>query len=243
MIKGMIHYCCLTDPGHLREVNQDSFICRYAIHNSGVQSERVQGSVLRGNQTVLAVFDGMGGIDKGEIAAELAAKELIHFDSHNDPIQALKDYCSTANRRIVDYSDMYVLNMGTTAAILMFDEKAVYLCNIGDTRIYRYSEEHLEQISKDHIVQDNSGNKPCLSQNLGIPEGLLTIDPYISKFDYSASDRYLICTDGLTDMVSESVIERIMRNSSLSEAGEKLIAEALKNGGIDNVTVLICEIE
>lgn len=242
-MKYEISYICLSDQGRLRHVNQDNYVCFNTMKNSIDQSATAKGTVINGTRTVFAVFDGMGGEEKGEVAAELAAKALLGFDSKNKPVEALSVYCDKANRMIADYAEEHSIITGTTAAIILFDLDEIYICNIGDTRIYRCSKGKLKQISKDHVMPGPYDMKSALSQNLGIDESIMTIEPYFAKGRYSSLDRFLICSDGLTDMVSEADIESVLKSKPLEEAAKTLMNMALEHGGIDNITILICEIK
>ena len=242
-MKYEISYVCMSDQGRLRHMNQDNYVCLNSMKNPADQSASVKGMAKNGPQTIFAVFDGMGGEEKGEIAAELAAKALLGFDSKNMPVEALPSYCDKANRMIADYAEEHGIVTGTTAAIILFDLDEIYICNIGDTRIYRCSKGKLKQISKDHVMPGFYGMKPYLSQNLGIDESVMIIEPYYAKGKYKPKDRFLICSDGLTDMVAESDIENVLKRKPLEEAAQTLMNMALDHGGIDNITILICEIK
>ena len=132
--------------------------------------------------------------------------------------------------------------MGTTAAILKFAKDRIYLCNIGDSKIFRFSKGTLQQLSFDHVCPSESQEKPPLSQNLGIPESETVISPYIATADYQVGDLYLICSDGLTDMVTLSEIEDLFI-SEKEHAAEPLLRLALENGGRDNITLILLHVK
>ena len=186
----------------------------------------------------------MGGECHGEIASYLASKRAASLDTYSDnPIEDLLRLCKDANDDICRYAlENQIPSMGTTAAILLFDKRRIHLCNIGDSKIFRCSEDGLEQISEDHLGVAAFGLKPPLSQNLGIPESELVIAPYTTSGYYNVGDKYLICSDGLTDMVPPETIRRILHNNPPNRAVEALTEEALKNGGKDNITIVVVEI-
>ena len=96
----------------------------------------------------------------------------------------------------------------------------------------------------DHVTVAAFGVKPPLSQNLGIQPTELVIDPYFARGPYNDGDIYLICSDGLTDMVTSEEISKILTSAEvLNNAIEKLLEKALTNGGRDNVTIVLCKIE
>jgi protein phosphatase len=133
--------------------------------------------------------------------------------------------------------------MGTTAAILLFSEKKIILCNIGDSKVFRISNRRIKQLSVDHIAAAAYGVKPPLSQHLGIPPAEMIIEPYLAQGKYNNRDVYLICSDGLTDMVMEEKILQIISELPFDEASNKLLEQALRNGGKDNITIILCKIE
>ena len=95
----------------------------------------------------------------------------------------------------------------------------------------------------DHIAVAAFGVKPPLSQNLGIPPDELVIDPYFARGSYNDGDIYLICSDGLTDMVSADGITEVLVSTPIEDAITKLLDKALANGGKDNTTIILCKIE
>lgn len=242
-----IDFSCVSHTGNRRSMNQDNFICdgRYMKPENGVEPFSLNGSVKPEDGPVLfGVFDGMGGEECGEIASYLAAYTASKWSFGADLIEDLARYCRQANEEICRYTQEHVVDsMGTTAAVLAFDREEIVLCNIGDSRIYRLSKGRMEQISQDHVSISPYGTKPPLSQNLGIPPEELEIEPYLARGEYHGGDRYLICSDGLTDMLSEEEIQTILEHAAPNEAAQALLESALARGGKDNVTILVCQIE
>ena len=149
------------------------------------------------------------------------------------------------NDNITSYAKQKLVEcVGTTAAMIMFGEKDIYACNIGDSKIYHYDNKKLTQISKDHVVDIFKDRKPPLSQFLGIPEIEFMIEPYITHGLYNNDDYYLICSDGLTDMLTEDEIKNILsKNKDVRLCVDILLENALANGGIDNITIILCQIK
>ena len=194
--------------------------------------------------SVFGVFDGMGGEECGEIASYIASKAASSIVIGKEATADLSQFCQKANNDICDYATLHeVSSMGTTAAILAFTEKEVVLCNIGDSKIFRLCNGTLEQISMDHVAVAAFGVKPPLSQNLGIPPNELVIDPYLARGPYNDGDIYMICSDGLTDMVSVDEITEVLISKPSEEAITLLLEKALANGGKDNITIILCKIE
>lgn len=241
-----IHYSCLSHIGNVRSINQDNFICdgRYMNMDEMPIEFPLCGTKTSKDILVLGIFDGMGGEECGEIASYIASKAASDIEIGKDAIADLSQFCCKANNDICDYATMHKIStMGTTAAMLVFTEKEVVLCNIGDSKIFRLCNGMLEQISMDHVAVAAFGVKPPLSQNLGIPPNELVIDPYFARGLYNNGDVYLICSDGLTDMVSIEEITEVLVSTPVEEAITQLLDKALANGGKDNTTIILCKIE
>ena len=240
-----VYYSCISHIGKLRSINQDNLFCdgKYFRPDDAASIVPLSGSLPCSQPFLIGVFDGMGGEERGELASWIAAKCAAETAVSTQPLDDLKQYCKIANAQICDYAaENGISAMGTTAAILAFTGKEITLCNIGDTKIFRFASQKLEQISVDHYAFAAHGRKPPLSQNLGIPASELVIDPYFAKGPCHNGDVYLICSDGLTDMVSEEAIAQLLCETAFDAAAEKLLATALQNGGKDNVTVILCRI-
>lgn len=237
----VIEYFCRTHIGKYRRMNQDNYCCesKYSEDETLTQG-RQDGVVTNLDNKAFGIFDGMGGEEKGEVASYIAAKIISEYLFNQKPELSLLEYCQSANAKICSYMDEnQVQSMGTTAAILLFHKRKVHLCNIGDSKIYRLSEGTLEQISTDHIALGLPGMKPPLSQHLGIHPEELCISPYVASGEYEDGDIYLICSDGLTDMVSEEKIRTILQESKKEEVADLLVQQALDNGGKDNITIIV----
>ncbi len=240
-----VKYLCTSHIGRCRKINQDNYVCQGRFAELEDKSKYpLTGSFPAVHSELMGVFDGMGGEMCGEAAAYIAAKEAAQIKIASSPSETLYKFCQKANDMICDYADEnQIASMGTTAAILAFDRNGITLCNIGDSKIFRYSNGKLKQISKDHLVGSVYGTKPQLFQNLGIPTAEMIIEPYFACGKYHEGDIYLICSDGLTDMLSNETIVEILRENSFDETSHLLLEKALENGGRDNITFIICKIE
>lgn len=241
-----IVYSCISHIGNVRKINQDNFICNgtYMETEDPEIGFPINGMVSTKGLTLFGIFDGMGGEECGEIASYISAKEASTIPIKKDGVLTLTDYCKQANTKICEYAENNdVLAMGTTAAMLLCSKDKITLCNIGDSKVFRFANGELEQISKDHVVISAFGTKPPLSQNLGIPPEQLLIEPYLSQGRYKNGDKYLICSDGLTDMLSLEEIKELLDSQSVEDITENLVNKALDNGGKDNVTVILLEIK
>lgn len=241
-----IIYSCVSHVGSVRSINQDNIICNglYMETNDEHTKFPLCGVKSSKDPSVFGVFDGMGGEERGEIASYIAAKNAAALGIGKDAVADLSKFCNKTNTDICDYaSENEVSAMGTTAAMLVFTDRGITLCNIGDSRIFRFCDGVLEQISTDHITTAAFGVKPPLSQNLGIPPTEMIIEPYFVQGLYNDGDIYLICSDGLTDMVTTDDIAATLASKSIGEACTELLKKALANGGRDNTTIILCKIE
>lgn len=237
-----IQYYGVSHIGLCRKVNQDNLICEKIIlpcRNNGT-GEMLSGIANPGRETVFGVFDGMGGEEKGEVAAYIAAEHMRTFSQWKKDGSDLIDFCRQANGEICQYTKQHGLtSMGTTAVLLKFDTKGIRLCNIGDSKAYVMSGQEFRQISQDHVWMPEIYPKPPLSQNLGIPEDELLIEPYTDSLDYKDKDIYLLCSDGLSDMVNVQNMKEILTSRAGPDAVKTLLEEALNHGGKDNITFLL----
>ena len=247
-----IEYAYTCHIGKIRNNNEDNFWCcgdSLEAQNQGMSHIR-SGRMKQSEYPLLAVFDGMGGESCGEMAAFLAAESCgEHYKTtkeaiRQEPEDFLKDLCETMNQAICDYGrENRISSMGTTAALLAFAEEAVYSCNLGDSRIYRSDNEKFYQISEDHVLGRSLFGKAPLTQYLGMEEENLQLEPSISRQEIKPGDRFLLCSDGITDMLSDGEIADILsRDIPVEDTVEILVDRALKKGGRDNITVVLCEI-
>ena len=247
-----IEYAYTCHIGKIRNNNEDNFWCcgdSLEAQNQGMSHIR-SGYMKQSEYPLLAVFDGMGGGEYGEIASYIAAEACgQHFKTakdgiRNDPEEFLNEICESMNQAICDYGRTNKINsMGTTAALLAFAEDAVYSCNLGDSRIYKSDREKFYQISQDHVLGRSLFGKAPLTQYLGMEEENLQLEPSISRQEIKIGDRFLLCSDGITDMLSDGEIADILsRDIPVAKTVEILVDRALKKGGRDNITVVLCEI-
>lgn len=247
-----IEYAYTCHIGKIRNNNEDNFWCcgdSLEAQNQGMSHIR-SGRMKQSEYPLLAVFDGMGGESCGEMAAFLATESCgMHYKTAKEGIQEdpegfLNELCETMNQAICDYGQTNKINsMGTTAALLAFGKDAVYSCNLGDSRIYRSDTEKFYQISEDHVWRRSLFGKAPLTQYLGMAEENMQLEPSITRQDIKTGDRFLLCSDGITDMLSDGEIADILsRDIPVEATVEILVDRALKKGGRDNITVVLCEI-
>lgn len=249
-----IEASCSCSIGRVRQNNEDNIYFNGKIldtDNEGL-SNAISMSKKMTHRICFAIFDGMGGEEDGEIASFTAANQLS-IDINTEEMSR-KTIFNFLNKSVLNMNDSICKeaqnrnsnHMGTTVALLLFICNNVYVCNVGDSRIYRLQDNLLTQLSYDHVeklpknIELERKRKPRLTQNLGISPEELQIEPYINRFDTQEGDKYLICSDGITDMLSNAEIFTIMSNTkSVKRCSNKLVAAALKNGGRDNATAIV----
>lgn len=233
------HFTGLTDVGLVRSANQDS----YYFDPEG---------------RFFIVADGMGGHAGGEQASRIAAETICeylesHWKSSDKSESLLRTALKEANQAIlidqVEHPERQ--DMGTTAVIVAFRQKQVWRGHVGDSRLYRFGNETLEQLTEDQtwvgkamkagdITEEQAKVHPwrhVLSQCLGRKD-LYQIE--VAEIELQPGDRLLLCSDGLTEEVPDEQIQSIMTEGETPEkTAATLVETAKENGGSDNVTVII----
>ncbi len=234
-----LRYAVRSDVGLLREGNEDS---AYA------------------GPHLLAVADGMGGYEAGEVASAAVISTVAPLDQKPMPeselIDALAGAVATAKqtlRRIVD-SDPAVGSMGTTLTAMLWAGGSAAICHIGDSRAYLVRDGDLYQITRDHtfvqalidqgrIQPEEAATHPQRSLLLRALDGRTDADPDLSMLDAQAGDRYLICSDGLPVAVSdEQILQALVAVAEPADAVLALIDLAIRGGAPDNVTCIVADV-
>ena len=193
----------------------------------------------------------MGGENFGEMAAFAAARQLQKAERKLANFFAPKEknlekLIQQLNAAVVNaQKEMCTERMGTTMVSLCFSGSFVYVCNVGVSRAYRLRDGALVQLSIDHVEKrpGRENKKAPLTQHLGFGNEDIQIEPYIAKEQIKQGDLYLLCSDGLTDMLTNFEISDIMLNCADAESCvEALIQSALDHGGRDNITVIVCRL-
>ena len=223
----------LSDVGRQREANEDSYVLA---------------------DPVFVVADGMGGAQAGEVASRTAAEVFQEtHDGGGTPEEQLSRLTREANRRIHDLSrrDATRRGMGTTLTAAMLTEGGVSVGHVGDSRAYLLREGALTQLTHDHSLvaelqrsgqltaeaAEHHPQKSIITRALG-PESDVDVDAHTHAA--RDGDVYLLCSDGLTGMISDDEVEAILRGAqTLREAAETLVRAANQSGGRDNITVVL----
>lgn len=246
---------CGCSTGRTRKNNEDNFYFNGHIlneRNNGLDTvASMECSKIEG--TCFCVFDGMGGEEYGELASFAAASTLKanmrEFDGNTQISNSwLENLCEAMNDAVCARAEeLSSRSMGTTMAMLCFSSDKVHACNIGDSRIYLLRDHKLFMLSEEHVEVRPPGSrkrKPGLTQYLGVFKDELLLEPYIAVCEIQENDVYLICSDGLTDMLTGDEIYSCMKQrNSAKRTVDHLISQANRNGGHDNITALIVKIQ
>jgi protein phosphatase len=223
-----------TDIGRVREGNEDSYLLE---------------------DPIFAVADGMGGHRGGEVASRIAVETLERLFREGGT--ALAEQVQEANRAVFERSttDRSVAGMGTTLTVAIVQGESIRLAHVGDSRAYLLRDGELRMLTEDHtlvhrmvkegeISQREAERHPqrsVLTRALGV-EGSVQVDQ--ATVDVLAGDRVMLCTDGLTSMIGEEAIARILTSEpDPQRAAELLVRAANQAGGADNTTVVLLDFE
>lgn len=249
-----LEFASCTDPGMVRSHNEDS-----------IAADPARGLVV--------LADGMGGYNAGEVASGMATTVLSAEMQHalqlhwplcrelgvSEPLahRIFADQIAKANTSIYQaaQSQPQYAGMGTTLVAAMFYDNRITVAHIGDSRLYRLRAEQLEQLTRDHsLLQEQidsgmiSAEQARFSQNKNLVTRALGIDPMVEaevhSYDVQIGDIYLLCSDGLNDMVSDEDMGMTLQtlSANLRLAAQQLVQMANDNGGRDNVSVVLARV-
>lgn len=253
-LTGVLEVVRLSDVGCHRDHNEDAVASDIEIG-------------------LLVLADGMGGYKAGEVASEIATLTMLAemketmsgFDpGQTDPVTGMQaesllliDAAAKANASIfsVSESQPQCAGMGTTLVTALFTNNKVLVGHIGDSRLYRLRGERLEQLTEDHSLlqeQLSSGlitpEQAKMSNNKNLVTRAVGIDPEVElelhEYDVETGDIYLLCSDGLTDLVEDDDIQATLigLGSNLQLAASQLVQMANDNGGKDNISIILAKV-
>jgi protein phosphatase len=253
-LSGALEIASCTDPGMVRSHNEDS-----------IASD--------GDKGVVVLADGMGGYNAGEVASGMATTVIItelqqllekkvpyETDVQSGQViahQLLREQIAKANTSIyqASQSQPQYAGMGTTLVVALFYDNKMTVAHIGDSRLYRLRGDEFKQVTRDHSLlqeQIDSGvitlQQAKQSQNKNLVTRALGIDPIVDAeihdYDTQPGDIYLLCSDGLCDMVSDEDIGLALQtlSSNLKLCAQHLVQSANDNGGRDNVSVILVRV-
>jgi protein phosphatase len=236
----VVHYtaAALTDRGRKRPSNEDAF--GYSVEHG-----------------VYVVCDGMGGAAAGEVASSLAVAEVMQLLTHRPganplPVDA-EQAVAAANEAIFSRSQRSekLSGMGTTLVALLAEERHAWMLNVGDSRGYRLRNSKLEQITLDHSLVEEQMRLGQMSEEEALRSPLKNVitralgtqslvTPDVFEIETEPGDLFLLCTDGLTREISDSLLESLLRlDLPLEGLCSRLVAAANQAGGHDNITCLL----
>ncbi len=236
MLRVAEHYAG-SDTGRQRRANEDSLLARSPL---------------------FVIADGMGGAQAGEVASRLAVESFQSgLPDSAEPEPALAELAQIANARIheLSHASPEHAGMGTTLTAVYVTEEDVAIAHVGDSRAYCLRDGELLRLTDDHSLVDEllrqgkltpeeaveHPQRSVITRALG-PEGIVEVDT--RSFRARPGDVYLLCSDGLTTMISEQEVAAILlAHPRLHDAGEALIAAANEAGGRDNITVVLIRLE
>lgn len=233
----------ITDIGLRRSMNQD-----------GMYTSEIPVGNL---PNLFLVADGMGGHNAGEYASNYALETIVKVAEHSSETEVtaiLKDAIMQANGALIEKAreDISMKGMGTTIVAGVIADHRLYVANVGDSRLYIVNQE-IRQITRDHSLVEEMvrlgeldketarehPDKNIITRAVGaVPE--IQIDFF--ETGLKDSDEILMCSDGLTNMIEDEEIRRIMKSQrDIAEQAEKLVETANANGGKDNITVVVIQ--
>jgi PPM family protein phosphatase len=233
-----------TDPGRERAENQDYF---------GAYEDTPYGDLW-------IVCDGMGGAAGGRIASVIAVeavREVMMTPGQKDEVSALLAAVASANEKVFRraQADPTLEGMGTTLVALLLHRGKAFVAHVGDSRAYLIRDGSLQQVTRDHtmvqemlddgvLTREQARTHPdghIITRSVGIAP-LVKVDVDLSDSEVAPEDRWILCTDGLTGMVSDEVIRSIAGDLSPSRACRTMVTLANEAGGPDNITVQVVEV-
>lgn len=257
----LVQTAVVNHKGLVRGNNEDNFY----LDGSYMHREKMdEGAYVTGSSKeryqLYAVCDGMGGADCGEEASFSAVTQLAEHKKDYARLTDEEQLTQTLrgmSENVYDEAVSRGQKSGTTIAMVLVDGSRVHIANVGDSRIYRLQKGMLSQVSVDHskvqrlismglITPEQARthkDRHVINQFLGMPRDV-KISPHIDSSEkLRKDDIYLLCSDGLTDMVEDEQIEAILKEGKEpGETAQKLVKTALKNGGRDNVTVMVLKV-
>lgn len=246
----------LCHTGRVRRANEDS--CLAGVAFSHASNDEAKSISIPTGPWIVAVSDGIGGHLGGaeasrEVVHGLASCPRVTPESVGDILQNLNRHLCERGRRETQFTAM-----GATVAGIGCGPRGVFAFNVGDSRVYRLQGDRLVQLTRDDseaedlidqgLLERNEGARPgflhALTQAIGGRDEVIDVEVHVHPLHVYHRTRYLICTDGLTDMVHTSVIRKIMSAETSPEATARALFDvAMEAGGMDNITVAVIDIE
>lgn len=259
-----VSFSARSETGKVRSNNEDNLYCNGIIMTVPARSRPFFLHGMTEIPCMFAVCDGMGGEDCGELASITAVETLCAHEKnimHNiiDADNEIQNFVTDANTRLINIMKERRIRMGTTLALAVVKDSFFSIYNLGDSRVYKTEKGRLVRVTDDHTLAEDkmrmglitpkkaeeSRERHILMRFLGMYDDEIIISPDINgPFEINSKDRVLLCSDGLTEMLSYKNIADIMTNAeNVSDAVNNLVDAALFNGGRDNVTCIVLEFQ
>lgn len=252
-----IESACVSHVGKVRERNEDNLYYAGRIlpfeHNQ--EMKRKEWTYTTERLQAVAVFDGMGGESAGDLASYTSATEF------RKRYRKLAKNRQMPNREqiaqmLIEISDAVYLTakerhfklIGSTATILLTKGDKGVIVNLGDSPLYQIRDGKIKLLSRAHtdselLKQQGVDRKPALTQFLGINTKEFIVEPYMWEVCLKSGDQYLLCSDGLTDMMTDDEIAEVLNQESLVQKKiDSLLCTVLERGAKDNTTMILCEV-
>lgn len=198
------------------------------------------------NPLTVAVADGLGGHPGGEFASSLVVQELSRLAGTLADERSVRAALDGANSAVYDAAGRYhgLAGMGTTVAGVVLAGGQVVVFNVGDSRVYISNSQGLVRLSVDDSppLAPGETTTSIVTQTMGGSVGHTSIDPHVTTMPMDPAERYLVCSDGLTDAIPEDSISSLLGRYSGLEAAVELWRAAMQAGGPDNITLAVVEL-
>ncbi|MGW6733997.1 PP2C family protein-serine/threonine phosphatase [Streptomyces sp. NPDC055013] len=237
----------ISHPGLLRERNEDSLVVGpWTLCATVTESPQTLVFPL-GTPLVVAVADGLGGHPGGDVASALVARRMAELGPALTSEVAVRDALNACNRAVYQAAggdeggDLEA--MGTTIAGVVVQPDSLLVFNVGDSQVYAADGDGLRQVSVDDSPSHPAGRSTSLvTQCLGGSPAYRAVHPHVTALPLSPGERYLICSDGLTDPVPTDVLDEVLREHDDGRAAFELWKAAIEAGGPDNITVAVVRV-
>jgi protein phosphatase len=252
-----VKVCAKTDIGSKREKNEDSYL---------IIDDETEFIDIKHYGRLYVLADGMGGHPGGEVASKIACKGMTDYyskttnDQHGTDyfrarLQHLKSTLYDVNNKIIKFGQesREYEDMGTTLSVMVIIKNKALIAHVGDSRIYRLRGNFFEQLTEDHTFAQIFLQKGYITPKVASEHPIRHImtqalgkgieDIFLKMEKVKRGDAFLLCSDGLHDMLSDVKIKNILsKRCSVKDKCDRLIAKALEMGGKDNVTVIVIQV-
>ncbi|MEV6398541.1 protein phosphatase 2C domain-containing protein [Streptomyces sp. NPDC051907] len=236
----------LSHVGRIRDHNEDSLVVGpWSLCGTVTENPQTMMFPL-GSPLVVAVADGLGGQPAGEVASSLVVRQLAALGASLDSEANVRDALEICNHTVYSAADgdPGLTAMGTTVAGVVVLSDSLLTFNVGDSKVYAAGQDGLRQVSVDDSPPPAPGHRTtsAVTQTLGGSMEFVAVEPHIASFPLAAGDRFLVCSDGLTDPVPDEELESLLRVHDDGRAAFELWKAAIEAGGPDNITLALVRV-